>query len=194
MAWIGANASRRPVLIRFSLRYGTTIGNREYGIVRLRQKWSCQCYTPHRMSGRVLQIFLRGLDAATQVLPWNRRARHLRTGRRGEDDAYFWLRRRGYVIVGRNWRSARRRGEIDLIGWEDGVLCFIEVKTRRTSGLVTAEAAIDMRKQRELRAMAADYMRRLPEPPPYRFDVVTVHYDPGPKPAITLLRNAFIAR
>jgi len=36
----------------------------------------------------------------------------------GEEEAYFYLRKLGYVMVARNYRSARRQGEIDLIGWE----------------------------------------------------------------------------
>jgi putative endonuclease len=45
---------------------------------------------------------------------------HQRTGRRGEEDAYFYLRRRGYTIIARNYRSPHHRGELDLVGWERG--------------------------------------------------------------------------
>ena len=94
--------------------------------------------------------------------------------------------------MARNWRSPRRRGELDLIGWEKQVLCFVEVKTRARRDLVSAEAAVDLSKQRELRAMAAEYLRRLPgSAPPFRFDVVTVYYETAPRPDITLLRDAF---
>ncbi len=120
------------------------------------------------------------LDRAAAALPWTRpddSAPHLRVGRQGEEDAYFWLRCRGYTIVARNWRTPRRRGEIDLIGWDDGVLCFIEVKTRSHRDLIPAEAAVHLQKQRELRAVAREYLRRLSPPPGYRFDVVSVYYD-----------------
>ncbi len=145
------------------------------------------------MSGRLLKIAVRALDASARALPWSRRripAPHLNTGRRGEEDAYFWLRRQGYVMVARNWRSPRRRGEIDLVGWEGDVLCFVEVKTRSSRDLVPAEAAVDIDKQHELRAMAGDYLRRLPQTPAYRFDVVTVYY-PDERPELSLLRSAF---
>ena len=147
------------------------------------------------MSARMLQLILRGLDRVARALPWNQAggaAPHLRTGQQGEQDAYFWLRRQGYVMVARNWRSSGRRGEVDLIGWDRGVLCFIEVKSRRRRDvLVTAEAAVDRDKQRSLRAVAHEYLRRQEAPPQYRFDVVTVYYEGGQAPAITLQRNAF---
>lgn len=107
---------------------------------------------------------------------------HLVTGRRGEEDAYFYLRRRGYVIVARNYRTARHRGEIDLIGWDKDVLCFIEVKTRTTRAVKPAEAAVDRKKRHDLRAVIRDYVRTLPkrqfpEPPAWRFDVIAVFYE-----------------
>jgi putative endonuclease len=147
------------------------------------------------MSGRLLQFVLRGLDAVARTLPWNQgkeTVRHLQTGRRGEEDAYFWLRRQRYVMVARNWRSSRHRGEIDLIGWDGNILCFIEVKSRgRHDRGVTAEAAVDRDKQHHLRAVARDYLSRLEPQPECRFDIVTVYYDTEDEPSITLRRNAF---
>jgi putative endonuclease len=117
---------------------------------------------------------------------------HLRTGRRGEEDAYFYLRKLGYVMVARNYRSHRRRGEIDLIGWEKDVLCFIEVKTRSTRDVKPAEAAVDYAKQRELNGVAREYLRRVPLSCQWRFDVLSVYYDqPSSRPRFELFRNAF---
>ncbi len=53
-------------------------------------------------------------------------------------------------MVARNFRSARCRGEIDLIGWDADVLCFIEVKTQNSRDVKTAEAAVDRHKRREV--------------------------------------------
>ena len=78
-----------------------------------------------------------------RVLPPDEKPAHQRVGVRGEEDAYFYLRRLGYVMVARNYRTARCRGEIDLIGWDQDVLCFVEVKTRTSHGVKTAEAAVD---------------------------------------------------
>jgi putative endonuclease len=71
---------------------------------------------------------IRSLDwIAQRVLPADPRPQRHQVGRRGEEDAYFHLRKLGYTMVARNFRSPRCKGEIDLIGWEDDVLCFIIV-------------------------------------------------------------------
>ena len=123
---------------------------------------------------------------------WAQIPEHQRTGRWGEEEAYFYLRKLGYVIVARNYRSARRRGEIDLIGWERDVLCFIEVKTRSTRDVKPAEAAVDHDKQYELRGVAHEYLRHLHGTPTWRFDVVSVYCDqPSGKAEMELFKNAF---
>jgi putative endonuclease len=118
-------------------------------------------------------------------------APHLRTGRRGEQLADSFLRRQGYTILARNWRCQGRRGEIDLIGWDGDVLCFIEVKTRSSHGMVPAELAVNRAKQHELRGMAALYLLHAQRHPPSRFDVVSVYLVPGQSPEIDLFKDAF---
>ena len=49
---------------------------------------------------------------------------HLATGESGEKEALFHLRRLGYTIVARRWKSAKLWGDIDLIGW-DGSCCVL---------------------------------------------------------------------
>lgn len=143
------------------------------------------------MLARFTRLMIRLLDRFGASSGTNSPA-HQRTGRRGEEDAYFHLRRQGYVMVARNYRSPHRRGEIDLIGWDRNVLCFIEVKTRTTHDIKPAEAAVDREKRRELAAMARDYLRHPPVPISWRFDVISVYYDaPRFSPSIELFKNAF---
>src|ERR1051326_1341240 len=102
------------------------------------------------MSGRLTQATIRSLDWLNSTLPLrNKGPVHPHTGHRGEEDTYFYLRRLGYIIVARNFRSPRRRGEIDLIGWEKDVVCFIGVKTRPPHGVKPAEAPFDNHKKRD---------------------------------------------
>jgi putative endonuclease len=107
---------------------------------------------------------------------------HLATGERGEREALFHLRKMGYTIVARRWKSAKLWGDVDLIGWEGELLCFIEVKTRSGRDSVPAETAVDREKRDRLRRMARAYLRGFPEKlredVPVRFDVVSVYLLP----------------
>jgi putative endonuclease len=141
------------------------------------------------MSGRITRLALQAMDqAAKLVRPLQEQPQHLQTGRCGEELAYFYLRQMGYVIVARNYRSRRRPSEIDLVGWDGDVLCFIEVKTRTTREVKPAEAAVDREKQRDLQGMAREYLRHHPSKPNPGF-----HPKP-PQPAKTRRAGAPEAR
>ncbi|MBI2682508.1 MAG: YraN family protein [Acidobacteriales bacterium] len=145
------------------------------------------------MSGRLTHALIRTLDRAAVFLGRvdARPGRHI-TGARGEEEAYFFLRRLGYMMVARNYRSARRKGEIDLIGYDGDTLCFIEVKTRAADALISAEAAVDFEKQRDLSRVAREYLHRVRPATKFRFDVVTVYNDAGADtPRLALLKDAF---
>jgi putative endonuclease len=144
-------------------------------------------------AGRLTEATLRALDwLAARTLSPEYMPTHQRTGRRGEEDAYFYLRRRGYTIIARNYRSPNHRGELDLVGWDGDVLCFIEVKTRTTRDVKPAEAAVDRHKQRELSLVASDFLRPMPRSCQWRFDVLAVYYERGHRrPSFELFQNAF---
>jgi len=137
-----------------------------------------------------LHLFEKFIEAAAQ-----RRVSepaHLATGRRGELSAFFYLRRHGYTVVARGWRSGRLRGDIDLIAWNDDTLCFIEVKTRTTRDVATAEAAVDEDKRRTLRRLARSYMRQLPgKEIAARFDILSIYLEKEKAAEFELFRGAF---
>jgi putative endonuclease len=143
-------------------------------------------------SGRLTRLTLHALDSLAGILPGKAAVReHLRTGSRGEEAAYFHLRRLGYLIIARNYRSPRSRSELDLVGWDGDMLCFIEVKTRTTREVKPAEAAVDREKQRDLYRVAREFLRRIKSNPGFRFDIVSVYFEPGRKPEIELFKDAF---
>lgn len=122
----------------------------------------------------------------------NREAPHLTTGRRGELAAMFHLRRQGFVIAARDWRTSRARGDLDLVAWEGGVLCFVEVKTRTSRDVATAESAVDANKKRLLRRMAHHYLRQTSHGDiPVRFDILSVYFEQDHPPHFDLFRGAF---
>ena len=91
----------------------------------------------------------------------------------GERVAARRYQRDGYRVLDRNWRCPF--GELDLVVSRDGVVAFCEVKTRRSSAYGLPAEAVDGRRQRRLRAAAAQWLRkhgtRFRE---VRFDVVSV--------------------
>ena len=141
--------------------------------------------------GHITQAAIRSLDwIAGKILTPEQVPQHQRTGRQGEEDAYFYLRKKGYVIVARNFRSPHHRGEIDLIGWDKDVLCFIEVKTRTTRDVKPAEAAVDREKTQQIILVSRDYLRHLPLACQWRLDVLSVYYsDATTQPQFELFQN-----
>lgn len=122
----------------------------------------------------------------------SREAPHLAMGRRGERAALFYLRKLGFVVTAQSWRTPKARGDLDLIAWENDVLCFVEVKTRSTRAVAPAEAAVDAEKKRMLRKMAHYYVRQLPNRDvPVRFDILSIYFESGRSADFTLFRGAF---
>jgi putative endonuclease len=110
----------------------------------------------------------------------------------GEKHASRYLRRQGYRVLVRRFRS--RAGEIDLVCRDGEWLVFVEVKTRRGEEIATPSEAVDLAKQRHMAKVALDYLRLLHYPEVrFRFDVVEVIWPAGtPKPeTMRLIRDAF---
>ncbi len=131
-------------------------------------------------------------------------SQHLALGVRGERLALEHLKQQGYRIAATNFTapighglSGRAiTGEIDIIAYDDSTqpptLAFIEVKTRASAKVAAPEAAVNLRKQRQIARAARVYRRLLRlEGEPYRYDVVSVLVRPQAAAEITLLRRYF---
>jgi putative endonuclease len=118
---------------------------------------------------------------------------HLTIGIDGEDAVFFYLLRKGYIIVARRWSSGDVPGDVDLIAWDGPVLCFVEVKTRTARDMTPAETAVDEHKRNVLRRLARRYVRQLPRSamPAVRFDVVSVYAVPGQEREFVYFEGAF---
>jgi putative endonuclease len=148
---------------------------------------------PQRLRLRLLERFV---EASNRLAVRFARApegpRHLEVGRQGEEAAYFYLRRQGYIVVARAWRSAKLRGDLDLVAWQGSTLCFIEVKARTSREIATAESAVDQEKIQMLRRMARQYLQGLSSPPEdVRFDVLAVYFEGGEAPEFEFYPRAF---
>jgi putative endonuclease len=140
---------------------------------------------------RLLEEFVHVSDYLSGRFGISRPA-HLELGRRGEEAAFFYLRRRGYTVVARDWRSGKVRGDLDLVAWEGDTLCFIEVKTRTSRNVATAESSVDHDKIRVLRRMARQYLLAVADAPDQvRFDVLSIYYEAQQAVDLQLFRGAF---
>jgi putative endonuclease len=77
-------------------------------------------------------------------------------GRLGESLAANYLRRKGYKIIGRNYKS--KIGELDLIAAKDKSLVFVEVKTRTGNTVAEPFEAVDWKKRKKLLKLADGYL------------------------------------
>ena len=117
-------------------------------------------------------------------------APHLLLGRKGERIACRFLMRQGFDILARRFRA--RRGEVDLVAFEQEILVFVEVKTRSSREFGEPWEFVDWQKQQSLRQAGEEFIARHDLGQyTYRFDVVAVLIPQGGRPETALYRNAF---
>ena len=83
-----------------------------------------------------------------------------RRGRQAETIAGWWLRLKGYRIVGRRVRCAR--GEVDLVARRGRTVAFVEVKQRASAS--SAAWALDERALRRVTAAVEVLAPRFADP------------------------------
>jgi putative endonuclease len=113
----------------------------------------------------------------------------IRTGKRGEDIAVAYLKKKGYEVLERNYRCLF--GEVDIIAKDGDSIVFVEVKSRRSERFGEPQMAVGLEKQRKMSRISLKYLeeKRL-YPCNARFDVVAVKIFPeGDK--VELIQNAF---
>lgn len=99
----------------------------------------------------------------------------LATGRRGEDLAHRYLRKRGFTIVARNYRLASGDAEADIIAVDGDDLVIVEVKSRTSAEFGPPDRAIGEEKRAHLARVARAYAKKTETPwEQVRFDMLTV--------------------
>lgn len=110
----------------------------------------------------------------------------------GEGLAAEFLAQKGFEILARNFRCGKN--EIDLVAKKNGVISFVEVKTRKGLAFGHPAEAITSAKRREMTKAAECYLRRFPnQAEAYRFDVVAIVVSDERKPEILFIEDAFRA-
>ncbi len=108
-------------------------------------------------------------------------------GKTGEDLAANYLKKLGYEIIFRNFKT--EVGEIDIIASGEGYLIFVEVKSRKNTDLGYPSEAVGVFKVKKISQVASQYINK------YnlfdidvRFDVIEVFFDDK---EINHIKNAF---
>lgn len=116
-----------------------------------------------------------------------------RRGNRGEAAVADYLRKKRYRLLASQYRC--RFGEIDLIARSpEGILCFVEVKTRSDKDFARALESVTPAKQKRLRTTAQLYLAQTGFDLPCRFDVAEVYPDAEKSwdmPQINYITDAF---
>ncbi|MFQ5863109.1 MAG: YraN family protein [Candidatus Brocadiales bacterium] len=124
------------------------------------------------------------------------RSRHIKGNRKalgleGEWVATEFLKKQGYKILQRNYNPGT--SEIDIIGYDKGIIAFLEVKTCLSHRYGPPEVRVTEAKKRRIYKAAQKYVKeRHLSGQRFRFDVVSVLFDPNKNaPEVKLIKGAF---
>lgn len=115
---------------------------------------------------------------------------HLQKGKNGEGAAVRLLQQYGYRIRNQNWRY--KNLEVDIIAEDEGILVFVEVKTRTGYAYGMPYEFVDATKQARLVRAANQYIAFNRYGGEIRFDVVSILYSEKDNTYdIRLIKDAF---
>lgn len=110
-------------------------------------------------------------------------------GQTGEAAAVRYLKKKKYKIIELNYKN--NLGEIDIIADDQGVITFIEVKTRSSKIYGEPKEAVTKRKQRKISIVALAWLKSKNKiDSKARFDVVSIISNKMSLD-IELVKNAF---
>ena len=118
-------------------------------------------------------------------------------GNIGENIACEYLRRRGFVIVDRNYR--KKWGELDIVASKNGIFHFVEVKTkaitRESNGYNPEENVRLWKKERMGRAIRTYLLdKNVSDETEFEIDVIAIRLDFSTKKAkIRFIQNILLA-
>lgn len=93
-------------------------------------------------------------------------------GRRGENAVCRYLKREGYRILERNYKTPF--GEADIVALRGGIYAFVEVKTRSSDEYGSPGEGVTAAKRKRYRAIAQYFCLSKGEELPVRFDVAAL--------------------
>lgn len=115
-------------------------------------------------------------------------AKHLKTGKIGEQLAADYFLKLGYGILHQNWRY--KHWEIDIIAEKSAILHFIEVKTKTTDNYGFPEDAVTPSKIKYLMNAGEEFLYQNPDWERIQFDILAIILKPEIK--IFLIEDVYL--
>ena len=101
------------------------------------------------------------------------------SGKEGEEKAVLYLKQKGWEILVQNYRY--KRGELDIVGLDKGVLVFVEVKFRKNNNFGYPEDFVGDHKIAMVRKTAMNYLRVKNWQKDIRFDIISITGNESPE-------------
>ncbi len=99
-------------------------------------------------------------------------AKHLETGKEGEELAAAWLTAQGFSLLYRNWKHSYF--ELDIVASKDSILHFIEVKTRTNDTYGYPEEGVTPKKMERLMNAGEEFLHQNPQWKRIQYDILSI--------------------
>ena len=112
-------------------------------------------------------------------------------GKKGEEMAVTYLRKRGYKILATNWHFHHL--EIDIVALDGDEIVFVEVKTRTSTAFGNPEEAVSQQKINRILDAAEAYIEKYDIDREARFDIMAILLPYQAAPKLEYFEDAFMA-
>jgi putative endonuclease len=116
-------------------------------------------------------------------------AAHNEFGKAGEQIAVDWLAERGFQLISRNWKFGRY--ELDIIASREGVLHFIEVKSRHDDLFGKPEDWVSWKKGKHMLSAGVAFQEKYPVWVQIQYDILAILLTPEGKRDIFFIEDVY---
>lgn len=117
-------------------------------------------------------------------------ATHIELGKQGEQLAEAYLVNNGFTILHRNWRFSHY--EIDIIAVKDGLLHFVEVKSRATNQFGFPEENVSKKKVKDLMRAIEEYLFQHQQYTDFHLDLLSVTKGTGTEAEYFFIEDVYL--
>ncbi|RDC54989.1 YraN family protein [Pedobacter chinensis] len=116
-------------------------------------------------------------------------ALHNNLGKEGESIAKQYLVNNGYEVLDENWTHGK--AEVDLIVYKDGIMVFVEVKTRTSIAFGQPEEFVHKSKQKQMELASSEYIEIMNHKNDIRFDIIAITFTKNKNYNLNHIEDAF---